>query len=157
MSVIGKDKKVSCYISKFGLPTMAEKGGSKHHMGYAYVIANKDGNRKSPIFIPKYGNLTNSEHAYFVVRENDIHIEVNHVQKKFEIYIYCVKSIDIPSKEVTLTLIEMYKDNNYDDFFNSIYYKAVLVTIRKASTLFCREPMYYYSGEKKVQKNLVTN
>ena len=157
MTRIGKDKKVPCFVSRFGLPTMAESGGSKHNSGYAYIIGNKDGSKKSPIFIPKYGNLVNTIHAYFVVKENDIHVEVSHFEKRFEIFIYCVKSIDIFSKEVTLTLIEVYKDENYDDFFNSLYFKAVLVAVKKASTLFCREAMYYYSAEKKLQKKLVTN
>lgn len=149
------EKKIACYVSRFGLPTLAESGGSNGKTGYACIIANKNGNRKTPIYIPRHGNLSNSEHAFFVIKQEDIRIEVTHLDQNFKINVYKIDSIDIPHKEVSLVLVESYSDKS--EYFNSKYFKAISVAISKSIALFCEEPMYIYSTKKIFEKKLVTN
>ena len=148
-------RQISCYVSKYGLPTLAESGGKKDDSGYAVIIANKEGKKKSPIYIFNKGNnIINGEHALFVIKENDLRIEVTNFLNKFQIDIYKVESIDIKNKKVDLLLIESYSNN---DYLSSNYYRAISVAINKSITVSCKEPFYIYTDKNRFQKKLVTN
>jgi hypothetical protein len=141
------EKTIPCNVSKHGLPTLAESGGGKKDIGYACIIANQSGNRKKAIYIFK-NPTPNGEHALFVIKQNDLVIEVSHVQKKFTIDVFRVKEIDIKKKEVVLLLLETSPSSN------SIYSKPISMAIRKSQTLYCKEVMYSYSENKELEKKL---
>lgn len=141
------EKTMPCNVSKHGLPTLAESGGGKKQIGHAYIIANHKGNRKKPIYVFK-NPVPNGQHALFVIKVDDLVIEVSHVQKVFTINVFRIKEIDIKRKEVTLSLIET------SPSCNSLYIKPVTVGIRKSQSLNCQEVMYAYLQNKESAKKL---
>lgn len=153
------DKIIFCYISKYGLPTLAESGGAseENNNGYAFIVSNKNGQRKVPIYIPKYGKLINGEHAFFVIRNEDIIVESTIKNKNTEIYVYRIKSINIQTKEVSLDLIEIYTGDNSFGFSNSKYYRVISTAITKASTFNCKNPFYFAERINLNQKKILTN
>ena len=69
--------------TKSGLPSLSECGGGSTNTGYARIISSINGKRKKPIYIPTKGNLSNSDHAWFVIKLNEIIVTASHHRKDF--------------------------------------------------------------------------
>jgi hypothetical protein len=149
----------SIYIkpTKSGLPSISECGGASTNTGYARIISSINGKRKKPIYIPTKGMLSNSDHAWFIIKENEIIVTVSHHQKDFEIKILKVKEIinDKHNCKINVELIEHYEKETQNDYHNSIYLEAIKSAINKSTTYHCRVPFYFYSEIKSVIKSRI--
>lgn len=134
-------------ITKSGLPSISECGGGSTNTGYARIISSINGKRKKPIYIPSRGQLSNSDHAWFIIKENEIIITVSHHKKDFEIKVLKVKEIinNPKIKKINVELIEHYEKETQNDYQNSLYVEAIKAAIDKSVTYHCRIPFYYYS------------
>jgi hypothetical protein len=149
----------SIYIkpTKSGLPSISECGGASTNTGYARIISSINGKRKKPIYIPKKGMLSNSDHAWFVIKENEIIVTVSHHNKDFEIKVLRVKEIvnDKDNSKINVELIEHYEKETQRDYHNSPFLEAIKNAISKATTYHCRVPFYFYSEVKADIKNQI--
>ena len=133
-------------ITKSGLPSLSECGGGSNNTGYARIISSINGKKKKPIYIPKRGSLSNSDHAWFVIKLNEIIVIASHHQNDFEIKVLKIKEIinEIKIKKINLEVIERYEKETQGDYHNSIYYQAIKAAVNKSTTYHCQEPFYYY-------------
>lgn len=134
-------------ITKSGLPSLSECGGASTNTGYARIITSINGKRKKPIYIPNKGSLSNSDHAWFVIKVNEIVVTASHHREDFEIKVLKIKEIinDSKVKKINLELVEHYEKENQNDYQNSIYSEAIKAAIDKSKTYHCRRPFYYYN------------
>jgi hypothetical protein len=132
--------------TKSGLPSLSECGGGSTNTGYARIISSINGKRKKPIYIPKNGSLSNSDHAWFVIKLNEIIVTASHHREDFEIKVLKIKEIvnDSKNKKINLEVIEHYEKETQSDYRNSIYYEAIKAAVNKSTTYHCRKPFYYY-------------
>lgn len=157
MLINSKQTILSCSISKHGLPTLAEKGGENYNnTGDATIIASSKGGRKKPIYIVPKTELINRDHAYFVIKENDIVVRVTHQDKKFHIKVYEVQFINVEGQQVVLNMIEEYLESNFLEYLNSQYKEAIKHGVNKSTTPKCKIPFFYYEDKNLVEKNHVT-
>lgn len=135
--------------TKSGLPSISECGGGSTNTGYARIISSINGKRKKPIYIPSRGALSNSDHAWFVIKENEIIITASHHKRDFEIKVLKVKEIiNSPKiKKINVEIIEHYEKENQEDYHNSPYADAIKAAIDKSTTYHCRRPFYFYSDK----------
>ena len=145
-------KKINCSLSKYGLPTLTENGGGSTNTGSAVIIASSKGSKKKPIYIPTKGDLSNRDHAFFVVKEGDKYVEVNHQNHDFTINVYEIETINVNEKEVTLKLLESYSEDNFLEYSHSTFKEAIKHGINKSTTYHCRFPFFYYADQKLIDK-----
>lgn len=154
MIINSKQKIIKVTLSKHGLPTLTESGGGRAKTGFASIVASSKGGRKKPIHIPSKGQITNGDHAFFVIKENDVRIEVSHYNGDFNIKVYQVAHINLEAKEIIFNLIEEYSSNNFSDYQLSLYKEAIKHGIDKATTPNCKNPFFYYQDKKVVEIKL---
>ena len=131
--------------TKSGLPSLSEYGGGSSNNGFARIISSINGKRKKPIYVPSKGDLINNHHAWFVIKENEIIVTSSHLEGDFNIKVLKAKEINFYNKKIILELIENYKDNNQNDYFNSKYFEAIKAAVEKSKMYHCNRAVYYYS------------
>jgi hypothetical protein len=141
---------IQCSTTKSGLPSISECGGGSTNTGYARIISSINGKKKKPIYVPTKGMLSNSDHAWFVIKPNEIIVTASHHRNDFEIKVLKVKEIinSIDSKKINAEVIESYSEETQSDYYNSIYYSAIKAAINKSTTYHCRQPFYIYEENK---------
>ena len=130
--------------TKSGLPSLSEYGGGSSNNGFARIISSINGKRKKPIYVVSKGDLVNNDHAWFVIKQDEIIVTASHLEENFNIKVFKVKDIDSNNSNIILELIENYKDNKQDDYFNSKYFEVIKAAVDKSKIYHCRRALYYY-------------
>jgi hypothetical protein len=140
-------KTITGVYSKRGLPTLTECGGSMTNSGYCRLIASPYYNKMKPIHIPTGGQLSNSDHAIFAVRENCIVLEGTRQRDDFNLKIYKVINIEtvLDAPVIHLELINNYSRSEWDEILPSEAVKFVASAIDKMNDYHCRTPYWYLS------------
>lgn len=71
-----------------GFPCLWESGGGYSNTGYATIIASKNGEEKTAVYIRKRGRLANGEHALIPIAVGDYVINAGHHRNDFKILVY---------------------------------------------------------------------
>jgi hypothetical protein len=139
--------------SKKGFPTISEGGGGATNTGESRIIAGKDGEKLSPIYIPRRGHLAGGEHAIFIATEGMLICDADHHRCDFTIKIYrIVKLKELgnpqawPPAELdwwaTLEKINEFSEGEWDHDPSPIDLQLSEVATDKATCYHCREPHY---------------
>lgn len=133
-------------LSKRGFPVMWESGGGASNTGHAQLIAGKNFEPKTPIYIKYKGHLSNSEHALFTVNVDDIVGEFRHHNNDWTITVFRITEINL--KTTTMVIInefnngEWLNEDNDPDFINFINAGK-----RKATIYHCRGVVFFKPSE----------
>jgi hypothetical protein len=140
---------IQCNSTKSGLPSLSECGGGSSNTGYARIVSSINGKRKKPIYIPSKGQLSNSDHAWFVIKPNEIIITASHHRRDFEIKVLKIKEIinNQDEKKINAEVIERYLEETQNDYKKSIYFEAIKAAIDKSTTYHCRVPFFFYKEQ----------
>lgn len=105
-------KTISIERTKKGLPALWESGGGYSNTGEATIIAGPNGEKKTPLYVRRRGDLACAHHALFVVRKGDIIIESSHRRGDFSHNVYRI--VAIRGDEAELELIAGFSHGQWD-------------------------------------------
>jgi len=121
------------------LINISESGGGMTRSGNSQIVCSTNGKKMKPIFIPRFGNLCNEEHAFFAVHD------------------CCVITCDRPFDMLTIQKIWTVRENGdvrlmSEHLFEGnleqlptiykCYEEAATAALQKAYHYHCREPYY---------------
>lgn len=109
---------------------MYESGGNYGRIGYAFIICDKYGKPKKPFSI---SNVINGKHASIFVKIGDVicTCSINRKGKKLDIVFYSIISLNDNTASCVIKEVS-----------NRSFVDVRRIAILKASTLYCRNPMY---------------
>ena len=132
--------------SKKGLPCLWEQGGAGSSTGNARIIAGKNGEPKTAIYIRTRGELSNSYHALIPVCVGDYVIKANQHRQDFDISIFKIKKID--GENADTELINSFNNGEWEQEPEEALTFAISAAAKKASCYHCREPHYVRCGNE---------
>jgi hypothetical protein len=146
-----ENKEITKFIkfkaTKSGLPSLSERGGGDDKGGHARIISSANGRRKKPIYISTKGNLINNDHAWFVIKEGEIIVNVLRKGDDLDIKVYRVKEVN--NNQIECELIESYYGEGIEGYLDSQYFDAIEAGIYKSKTYHAHKPIYYYDKNYK--------
>lgn len=125
------NKKFDIEISRHGIPALWECGGSYTKTGFATIIADKSGYRKTALCIRYRGTLACSNHALVPIKEGDVVIESERQRDKVSVVVYRITEIDMMKHTATAVLDT-----------TPIEEAAIEAAIGKCWDYHCRVPYY---------------
>lgn len=125
--------------SKSGKPVYWESGGGYSNTGYAYLICNKDGMKKKPLFVKNSGHLACSEHALFIVDVGDVIVSV--VRETETVFVDEV--MNIFEDQMTLLRTHICEYGDWDRELPEKFIEVVSAGLEKSQTYHCRSAVYY--------------
>ena len=131
--------------TKKGHPALWECGGGHRNTGYSTIIAGKNGEAKTPVYIRRRGHLANEHHALFIVEVGDYIIQADHHREDFDVEIYQIKEIHAEH-----ALAVKVNDFSYDQWDKppGKLKEAVKAACEKALCYHCRQPHFYEWDDK---------
>ena len=141
--------KINCDRTKRGLPSLAEEGDSNNLYSTATIIANHKGGTKKAIYIPKVLNTFSKKHAHFVVKPNDVKIELKKSKGSISVRIFRIKQFLKLNSVIEMELIESYDKETLSLCKHSIFKAAIDAGITKLNEFYHNKPAYYWVENKK--------
>ena len=129
-----------------GFSAFWEEGGGMTRSGYAYIVAGPNGEKLTPIYIRKHGQLSCSKHALFLLRPGTLVIAVSRSIKpaliEEEQNVYQVKICEFDNGD-----FDEIKEENYMQ-------PAIEAAKSKTRHYHCRQPLYYIAKEEHANVNI---
>lgn len=138
---------IKCELTKRGFPALWEQGGAASNTGSATIIANKKGEKKTPIFVRNGGHLSNSNHALFVLEPDDIVVTVSRWRDNVTIIVNVLDVFDGENFSVKEKF--SYSEGEWDKEIPEIYNEAVEAAVGKSRDYHCRTMWYGNTPEKR--------
>ena len=113
-----------------GHPAFWEEGGGMTSTGFAYIITGPNGEKLTPIYIRKRGNLSNRQHALFPLINGMHLVVVDRDRDTYRSKILTYMDGDFLEIEVSADMTE-----------------ALEVAKQKTRFYHCRVPLYYLGKE----------
>lgn len=139
---------ISVERSRKGFPCLWEFGGGYSNTGDSTIIADKNGEAKTAIYIRRRGQLANGYHALIPVVVGDFIIEADHHRGDFHIRVWKITEIT-PKDKATTELVAEFFDGEWDNLPQFLE-EAVEAAKAKATCYHCREP---YFAKEPVPRN----
>lgn len=135
--------------SRSGKAVYWEEGGASSNTGFAKIICNADGSKKTALFFKHGGHLSNDKHALFIVDTGDFLIDA--YQHRGDVYISVKQVWDIVEtgeNYITRTIINVSKFSNEEWDIEPPEYldTAIRAAVNKSFDYHCRS--VYYGLEK---------
>ena len=141
--------RINCDKTRSGLPSMSEEMHSNPLGGItATIIANPIGKEKKAIYIPKTLNTLSGKHAYFVVKQNDLKIDVKRLRDSIQVKIYRIRQFLSSNTVAELEEIERYDSKNLDLYKESPFKRAIEIAIDKTKIFHPLKPSFYLARNK---------
>ena len=131
--------------TKKEFPALWESGGGMTNSGKSLIICGENDERLRAIYIPKGGQLSNSNHALIPIKIGDKVIIASHQKEDFTIKIYQIKSIEKYEERLVMEAINTWQEGeweNDDDNSTLANSFSVQAAMDKATCYHCREPHY---------------
>lgn len=137
--------------TKKGLPAMWERGGSATNTGDAIIIAGTKGEALTPLYVRSRGDLSNGDHALFVVGEGYIVVFADHHRGDFVIEVARLtgefKPVEFfgqPCEEAEMYLLGKFSQGEWTPGFDPEDFRAAIEAAKeKATEYHCRRPVYF--------------
>jgi hypothetical protein len=139
-----------CNTTKSGYPALWECGGATTKGGFARVICGPGFEKKKAIFVRTGGELSNGDHALFVVEKGDHLVQVKRQNEEIEIEIFRISGWckDLHGNHIAdLDLINRYDMGEWTNPVSPQMADAVFAAISKAKHYHCREMYFGISPE----------
>ena len=137
-------------LSKSGLATLTECGGSMSNTASCRLIATRYYNAMKPIHVFSRGELSNLDHAVFVVKEGMIVLEGDKSHGDTQITISRIVKIT-PTLDgycdIELEKINSFAEGDWETVLPSEAVKFVAAAHDKMSDYHCRRP-YWFINER---------
>lgn len=134
--------KKSIEISKTGTPCLWEAGGSYSNTGDSFIVADKNGNPKTAIYIRRSGMLACSSHALIPVLVGDIIVSADQHRGDFTISIGYIIEIDKAATTCCCEVVNVFSEGEWDFPLEEKFKAAVEAAKDKAMDYHCRTPYY---------------
>ena len=141
--------RINCDKTKRGLPSLAEEADFNDQYSMATIIANSKGAPKKAVYIPRVLNTLSKKHAFFVVKKNDVKIEVKKVKDSISVNVFRIKDFFKLNSQIEMELIECYNKENISLCNYSIFKEAIDAGITKVKEFPHYKPAFYWSENKK--------
>jgi hypothetical protein len=131
------------------LPAIWEKGGGATNTGKARIVADKDGKPKKPVYIRRKGELSNGDHALFVVEKGDVVCDLVHSHGDFDISLYQITDITDKGDGFLADCedIAIFKKEEWSPALPEKYLEMVHSGMAKSNEYHCRTPHYVKEDE----------
>lgn len=126
-----------------------EKGGGWTNTGAATLVADKDGNKKTAIFVRRGGHLACSEHALIPVQVGDLIMFVSEHRGDVEISLRQISSIE--NEEARMIVLYKFEKNEWDNQPSENLNSFIQAGINKVNTYHCRSAYYVNEPQRKPQ------
>lgn len=136
-------------VSKSSKSVFWECGGAGTNTGFAKIICNADGSKKTALFFKHGGHLSNDKHALFIVDTGDFLISVCQHRGDVDISVKQVWDIiETNEKYITRKVINIsnFKNEEWDIELPECLDTAIRAAVNKAFDYHCRS--VYYGIEK---------
>lgn len=114
--------------SQKGIPCLWECGGGNTNTGYAFIIGDKFGNPKKPIFIRHKGELACQHHALIPIRKGDRIVIIDRHRDDYTVESYRIYDVQ--------------QETAFAKSTEDIYENMLEAGIDKSICYHCRRPMY---------------
>lgn len=144
-----QESKMRFEVSKSGKSVFWECGGAGTNTGFAEIICDKDGSKKTALFFKHGGHLAKGQHALFVANTGDFLINVEQHKGDVEISVMHVWDIiETTEKYITRKVITIsnFKNEEWDIEPPEYLDAAIRAAVDKAFDYHCRS--VYYGIEK---------
>ena len=157
-------------VTKRGLPAIWECGGGSSNTGSSQVVAGRNGERLSPIYIRRSGSLSCSDHALFIAEEGMVIVRSRQHRGDFTGRVLRVKKIEkVPCSrihtvdvvpcymcedrgwnfEATVELVAEFSQGEWSTEVPENLLPALNAGAEKALCYHCREPHFIETGLEK--------
>lgn len=133
--------KISYEKTKKGLPALWERGGGMTNTGNARIICGCEGQRLKPVYIRNGGQLSNSNHALFIVKEDYFIIDAYHERGDFSIDCFKIIEIDPQEEILEVEVVCCFSEGEWDKDPGFLL-QAIDTAIAKALDYHCRKVYY---------------
>ena len=143
--------------SKKGLPVAWECGGGSTNTGSATIIAGPKGEALVPLYVRTRGDLSNGDHALFVVGKDYIVVHADQHRGDFEITVSRMTGEFFPaeqwgeSREVAaMEALGVISRGEWTPGFDPEDFRAAIEAAKdKAECYHCRRPFYMKEASEK--------
>jgi hypothetical protein len=143
-------------ISKSGKSVYWECGGAGTNTGFAEIICNSDGSKKTALFFKHGGHLAKGQHALFVANTGDFLISVYQHKGDVEISVMHVWDIiETTEKYITrkVSTISNFKNEEWDIEPPEYLDAAIRAAVDKSFDYHCRSVYYGIEKPKRYTNN----
>lgn len=126
--------------SRTGLPVIVEDGGGVTSSGDAIIVAGENGERLTPLFIPK--GRWGSAHALFVARPGMFIVRAEWNREGERVEGFRIEGVKKDGETEFLRLVPKWGWENGDGDIPDEFQKAADAAIEKAHCFHCREAHY---------------
>jgi len=133
-------EEIEVSLSKKGYPTMWERGGAATNICTATIITGEKGEKLSPLYVRKGGELAGKNHALFIVKEGYYILEIR--GHKYDPQIIIKRILNINGNKVKLQQVAEYSKNEWDNPPPSELETAIAALKEKGQCYHCRTPHY---------------
>lgn len=144
-----QESKMKFEVSKSGKSVFWECGGAGTNTGFAEIICNRDGSKKTALFFKHGGHLAKGQHALFVANTGDFLIGIYQHRGDVEITVKQVGDIvETTEKYITRKVITIsnFKNEEWDIEPPEYLDTAIHAAVDKSFDYHCRS--VYYGIEK---------
>ena len=124
--------------TKTGKPYATENGGGASNTGRAQIVCGANGERITPLFVPK--GYSNGDHAEFLVLKGMCIIRAGRSRNGEHAEVFRIKGIRKGTDTADLELVGEMENN--DGNIPAEFSEAVAAALGKAHCYHCREPHY---------------
>lgn len=151
-----QESKMRFEVSKSGKSVFWECGGAGTNTGFAEIICDKDGSKKTALFFKHGGHLSKGQHALFVANTGDFLISVYQHKGDVEISVMHVWDIiETTEKYITRKVITIsnFKNEEWDIEPPEYLDAAIRAAVDKAFDYHCRSVYYGIEKPKRYANN----
>lgn len=151
-----QESKMRFEVSKSGKSVFWECGGAGTNTGFAEIICNSDGSKKTALFFKRGGHLAKGQHALFVANTGDFLISVYQHRGDVEISVMHVWDIvETTEKYITRKVITIsnFKNEEWDVEPPAYLDTAIKAAVAKAFDYHCRSVYYGIEKPKRYTNN----
>lgn len=151
-----QESKMRFEVSKSGKSVFWECGGAGTNTGFAEIICDRDGSKKTALFFKHGGHLAKGQHALFVANTGDFLISVYQHKGDVEISVMHVWDIiETTEKYITRKVITIsnFKNEEWDIEPPAYLDTAIKAAVNKAFDYHCRSVYYGIEKPKRYANN----
>lgn len=151
-----RESKMKFEVSKSGKSVFWECGGAGTNTGFAEIICNSDGSKKTALFFKHGGHLAKGQHALFVANTGDFLISVYQHKGDVEISVMHVWDIiETTEKYITRKVITIsnFKNEEWDIEPPEYLDAAIRAAVDKSFDYHCRSVYYGIEKPKRYTNN----